>query len=172
MLKFSFKVMSNLQKISTIKPVDSASLWIPPIAERTCIFNYLLVCKSVFLSVFIFLRTGDFDFQNHTTCQKNETHRLNSQLLASASELGVWSSPTEFRILYPEMQSNVTAIDPSSKSDMRLTEHVNKQQIAVLIVRAFEISGREFCGGFSSSTCVHTESASMSLRIMSWRTYS
>jgi len=29
------------------------------------------------------------------------------------------------------MQSNVTAIDPSHKSDMRLTEHVNKHQIAV-----------------------------------------
>lgn len=58
------------------------------------------------------------------------------------------------------MQSNVTAIDPSSKSDMRLTEHVNKRRIAVLIVRAFEIPVREFCGGFSFRTRVHTENTS------------
>lgn len=58
------------------------------------------------------------------------------------------------------MQSNVTAIDPSSKSDMRLTEHVNKHRKAVLIVRAFEIPVSEFCGGFSFRTRLHTENTS------------
>lgn len=135
-------------------------MWTTTTEESACIFNYLLLCESLFLSSLFFSRTGDFDFQNHITCQKNETHRLDSQLLASAFELGVWSSHTEFRILYLEMQSNVTAIEPSSKSDMRLTEHVNKHRIAVLIVRAFEIPVREFCGGFSFRTRLHTENTS------------
>lgn len=47
------------------------------------------------------------------------------------------------------MQSNVAAIDPSSKSDMKLTERVNKRRIAVLIVSAFEIPLGVLCGGFS-----------------------
>lgn len=127
------------------------------------------ICISFF---FGFSRTGDFDFQNHITCQKNETHRLDSQLLASAFELGVWNSPTEFRMLYPEMQSNVTATDPSSKSDMRLTEHVNKRWIAVLIVRAFEIPVREFCSRFSYRTCAHSVNTSNDSTNMTCRTSS
>lgn len=147
--------LSNLQNLSIL--LACGLILLKRVHAYLIIFYFV---NLYFFLIFFFSRTGDFDFQNHITCQKNETHRLDSQLLASAFELGVWSSPTEFRILYPETQSNVTAIDPSSKSDMRLTEHVNKHRIAVLIVRAFEIPVREFCGGFSFRTHVHTENTS------------
>lgn len=56
------------------------------------------------------------------------------------------------------MRSNVAAIDPSTKSDMKLTERVNKHRRAVLIVRAFEIPLRVLCGGFSDAVRHREES--------------
>lgn len=64
----------TFRKFSTIKPVDSESLWITPIAEGACIFNYVLVCKSVFLSVFTFFKSRWFRFsESHYLSEKWDT---------------------------------------------------------------------------------------------------